>query len=433
MTRTAPYVFNRSNCMLKDLANSSGAEIGNAAADRINAEGYTARVYAAEAERLITAHVGADAEDVAAGARAAGDAGRAGGARATKAAAPFFLYVAFTVVHEPTEAPPESVARYNGTINDTKRRTFGGMVWELDSAVGRIHAALKAAGMWENAILWFSTDNGSPIGNGGNNAPLRGSKMTYWEGGVRAVSFITSPLLDSNAPVAATAAANTAGGKVGPDGFKRWPGLVAQPDVYVTLAMLAGVSADELHARSGPLPPDGVNIWPALVAGAASPRLEVVHNINGDRPGALLVGSMKLIVGPPNQAGRGNDGWTLPPEATSVGARSTSSSNGGGGGSGGKPCLEASCPCVATPCLFNVTADPAERNDLASSHPDLVAQLLARFAKLKKTELKLEESGLCPETTLPDGTTYNKGGLPDDSEPNGCAANLKGGHWQPWM
>ena len=414
VSRTAPYAYNVSNCMLKDLANSTGGSIGNAAAEQINRDGYTARVYAAESERLVAAHA-------AAATATPGAPETARNASTAPAVAPFFLYAAFTVVHEPTEAPAESVARYNSTIADPKRRTLGGMVWELDIAVGRVHAALKAVGMWENTILWFSTDNGSPISNGGNNAPLRGSKMTYWEGGVRAVSFIASPLLRT------ARAGSNAGGGVGADGYRRWSGLVAQPDVYYTLAKLAGVTDLILQNNSGPIAPDGVNVWPAIVAGAASPRGEVVHNINGQRPGAILLGDLKLIVGPPNQAGRGIDNWPLPPEATPAAN--------GGGLEGGllRPCLAASCPCVSQPCLFNVSADPDERNDLAGSLPSEVARLLARFRELQKTEVRLEDSGLCPQTVLPDGSVYNQGGLPDASLPDGCAANAAGGHWQPWM
>ena len=55
-------------------------------------------------------------------------------------------------------------------------------MWELDSAVGAIASALREREMWRNSLLVFSTDNGSPLNNGGNNAPLRGSKMTDWEG-----------------------------------------------------------------------------------------------------------------------------------------------------------------------------------------------------------------------------------------------------------
>lgn len=84
--------------------------------------------------------------------------------------------------------------------------------------------------------------------------------------------------------------------------------------------------------------------------------------------------------------------------------------------------------------MFNVTADPEERHDLAATMPDMLATLLARYAELQKSEVTLEASGLCPEKRDGKGNVmYNKGGVPDASHPDGCLSNLESGHWQPWL
>lgn len=72
------------------------------------------------------------------------------------------------------------------------------MVSAMDDSVKKIVGALKKKGMLNNSIILFSTDNGGPAAgfndNAASNWPLRGVKGTLWEGGVRGISFIWSPL-----------------------------------------------------------------------------------------------------------------------------------------------------------------------------------------------------------------------------------------------
>lgn len=70
---------------------------------------------------------------------------------------------------------------------------------KLDRSVGAVVKALRNAGLLENSIIVFSTDNGGPADgfniNAASNWPLRGVKNTLWEGGVRGAGLIWSPLL----------------------------------------------------------------------------------------------------------------------------------------------------------------------------------------------------------------------------------------------
>ena len=65
----------------------------------------------------------------------------------------------------------------------------------MDEGIGNVTNALKAAGMMEETLIIFSTDNGGPAdgfnGNMACNWPLRGMKRTLWEGGVRGVGMIS--------------------------------------------------------------------------------------------------------------------------------------------------------------------------------------------------------------------------------------------------
>jgi arylsulfatase B len=380
--------------LLQDLVNSTGATIRPADPSALNGT-YSAPMYATEAARLIRSH--------------------------PDAAIPLFLYLAFVNVHDPKEAPAASVARYDGLVTDPTRKLFGGMASALDEAVHTVVEALKHRGLWANTVLVFSTDNGSPISNGGNNAPLRGSKMTDWQGGVRGVAFVTSPRRD----LLPAARAN-----------KTWGGLASQTDLYRTLAALAGVPEETVSSpSSGPVPPDSLDLWGALASGGASPRLELVHNINGKFAGAIRVGAFKLLVGDPNEAGRGRSYWRLPPEwggqqgggAGAGGGAWGGARRGRGGEGAGEGGANSTAWCTPHPCLFDVLSDPEERTDLHDAMPSKVAQLMARYRALQASEVSLPDSGLCPKQWLdPDG-------WPGVSAPDGCLANVDGGTWLPWV
>lgn len=73
---------------------------------------------------------------------------------------------------------------------DTKnglRQVYAAMTNYVNRVVGNMTSELKRLGAWENTIFFKISDNAGPIQGrqGANYAPLRGGKLTFFEGGVR--------------------------------------------------------------------------------------------------------------------------------------------------------------------------------------------------------------------------------------------------------
>lgn len=303
---------------------------------------------------------------------------------------PMFMYFAHQQVHAPLEAPPDSAsldacAAENVTSPIGKdatagRHTLCTMASSLDAAIGTFVGMLKTRGMWDNTLLWLTTDNGGmtygvkadglpPIGvSTSSNWPLRGGKATLFEGGVRGVSFIAGGFL--------------------PDGARGQTRttLMQHVDVPTTMAKLAGA-----NWTMGT--PDGYDLWRAIVHGAPSPRTEVPVNVDtcvgtvGGPPcshhskfNALISSKWKLIEANwwppicPNTtwcAGAGlYDGWWTNDPYTHIAYNSTQGPISGSG-------LER-----GGLWLFDLDDDPNERHNVAASNPAIVHTMLARLAEL---------------------------------------------------
>ncbi len=98
---------------------------------------------------------------------------------------PFFLYLAYNAVHSPLQAADKYMERF-AHIEDIHRRIFAGMLSNLDDSVGAVLEALRNAGLEENTLIFFVSDNGGPTRElTSSNRPLRGGKGEVYEGGLR--------------------------------------------------------------------------------------------------------------------------------------------------------------------------------------------------------------------------------------------------------
>lgn len=100
---------------------------------------------------------------------------------------PFFLTIAHNAPHSPLQANAHYLQSYRH-VEDKATRIYAAMVSALDVSVGRVRAALEAAGVADRTLILVMSDNGcaSYIGAGAcSNGPFAGAKGTYFEGGVR--------------------------------------------------------------------------------------------------------------------------------------------------------------------------------------------------------------------------------------------------------
>ncbi|MFP6664499.1 MAG: sulfatase-like hydrolase/transferase [Deltaproteobacteria bacterium] len=107
---------------------------------------------------------------------------------------PFFLYLAHWAPHTPLQASKED---YDALpqIELHRERVYGAMIRSLDRGVGRVLDALRDNGLEDNTIVIFTSDNGGAhyIGLPEVNAPFRGWKISFFEGGIHVPYFMKWP------------------------------------------------------------------------------------------------------------------------------------------------------------------------------------------------------------------------------------------------
>ncbi len=217
---------------------------------------------------------------------------------------PFFLYMPHTMVHLPLAVSKDFENRRGKLIWDA--------IEEVDWSVGEVLKAVKAAGIDDNTLVIFTSDNGAAVGS---SLPLRARKGSVYDGGIREPTVM------------------------------RWPGKIpagalckevaASIDILPTLA---GLCAGKLPTQKI----DGRDIWPLMTGkeGAQSPHDAYVL-MHG--PGTVRSGKWKFYPWPEGKGGR----------------RDAAKKN----------------PSKFPVQLYDTVADISETTNVAQKHPEIVERL----------------------------------------------------------
>ena len=179
---------------------------------------------------------------------------------------PFFLYLPHTMPHIPMFVS-------DGFYVKDPQKAYQATIEQIDWSVGEVFKALKEAGVDDNTLVIFTSDNGPWLSmkhHGGCALPLRDGKFSTYEGGMREPCIMRWP------------------GKI-PAG-RECHEIAATIDLLPTLAGLAGgrVPTDRVI--------DGRDIWPLMAGkpGAKTPH-DAYYYYRGKRLEAVRSGTWKLI------------------------------------------------------------------------------------------------------------------------------------------
>jgi arylsulfatase len=236
---------------------------------------------------------------------------------------PFFAYITPNAPHTPLDVPEQYEKLYAGKVPKNTAKFFG-MVHNIDENVGKLLALLKEQNLERDTLVIFMNDNGGTGGVQVWNAGMRGAKNTPYLGGTRAISFW------------------------------RWPGtlkpaatdaLTGHVDVLPTLAELAGAKLSaavkaQVEGRSlAPLLKDANANWPDRVFVRHIGRWPKGADPNDYKYAQVSVRTKR---------------WHL---------------------------VNDNKENVKRWALYDLQADPGEKSDVASQHPDIVRQMEAEYDK----------------------------------------------------
>jgi arylsulfatase A-like enzyme/predicted phosphodiesterase len=240
---------------------------------------------------------------------------------AAKADRAFMAVVWFHTPHLPVVAGPRHAAMYKEF--DSYKKHYYGSITAMDEQVGRLRQALKKAGVADNTMLWFCSDNG-PEGNDsapGKTGGFRGRKRSLYEGGIRV------------------------------PGLLEWPAVVKSGSITdfpaTTLDYLPTILGAIGESMPDARPTDGINLRPAI-EGKLKERPAGI-GLQSSGTAAYITHQYKLVL--PGVKKKANKSGTKKP----------------------------------TPELYDLIDDPHEKKNIAASHQSRVNDLMAEFKKWQQS------------------------------------------------
>jgi uncharacterized sulfatase len=210
-------------------------------------------------------------------------------------------------------------------VDHSSAGVYGDVIEEIDWSTGQVLDALRAAGIDGQTLVLFTSDNGPWLPfetHGGSAGPLREGKGTTWEGGVRTPAIFW------------------------------WPGTV-RPGTVTDIGSGLDMTPTAAALSGGRLPAgrviDGVDLSAPLRGSGPSPRDKVFYYSDNELR-AVRKGKYKVHFITGGAYGLG--------EARTV---------------------------QTPPLLFDLTADPGERFNIAAAHADIVADLVKEADAHRRT------------------------------------------------